>query len=348
MIRGRPVSLGKYDVVVIGAGPAGSATAIYCTLHGLSVALVEQASFPRERPGETLPPGVEPLLLQLGIALPESYIRHTGHWVQWGGPQHFLAYGGTVTEPWRGFQIPRAAFDCLLIRKVLELGVAVYQPCRVTEAIMFNGRMIGVKTPAGELLADLVVDASGARSWLSSQVPLGQSICSPRLIARYGYAEGEHAQCDEAPGIRADRFGWYWTAKVAPGRYHWTRLCFDSANAPFAEQPAEFEHLNPSGGIRGADVTWRIRDGTAGDGYFLVGDAAFVIDPGSSHGVLKAVMSGMMAAHAIIAGIEFPRHQSAIGLQYRQWLQDWFVRDVKAMYDLYRSHPWPPVWLPGA
>jgi flavin-dependent dehydrogenase len=51
---------------------------------------------------------------------------------------------------------------------------------------------------------------------------------------------------------------------------------------------------------RGADVTWRIISPAAGPGFFLVGDAVAVLDPASSHGVLKALMTGMMAAHLIL------------------------------------------------
>ncbi|MFD2883782.1 NAD(P)-binding protein [Pseudomonas lini] len=54
--------------MIVGAGPAGSAAAIFCAQHGLRVALLEQSAVCRDRPGETLPPGIEPLLQQLGIA----------------------------------------------------------------------------------------------------------------------------------------------------------------------------------------------------------------------------------------------------------------------------------------
>jgi flavin-dependent dehydrogenase len=52
-------------------------------------------------------------------------------------------------------------------------------------------------------------------------------------------------------------------------------------------------------GTHGADVTWRRVIGTAGAKYFIVGDAAVVLDPASSHGISRAVMSGIMAGHAI-------------------------------------------------
>jgi flavin-dependent dehydrogenase len=347
-LPGRFNTLGDYDVVVIGAGPAGCAAAIFCARHGLRVALLEQCAFPRERPGETLPPGIEPLLQQLDVAdvvVQGDFIRHTGHWVQWGAERRFSAFGGEPATPWRGFQIPRATFDSLLLEKAVERGVHVVQPCRVNEVIRHNDRVIGARTTAGEFFSRQLIDASGSHSWLMRQLALDHSLFSPLLIAKYGYATGERAACDEAPGIVADAQGWYWTARVAPKLYNWTRLYFDKAQARQAGPPAMFDHLTAVGGIRGADVTWRSCHRTAGNGYFIVGDAAFVLDPGTSHGVLKAIMSGMMAAHAIIRENAFPRHRSAINTQYRQWMQRWFVRDMNAMGELYRSHPSPPHWL---
>ena len=74
----RPVDA---DVVVVGGGPAGSAAAIACATRGLSVVMCEREPPGRDRPGETLHPGIEPLLQQLGIADRLAYAvsaRHPG------------------------------------------------------------------------------------------------------------------------------------------------------------------------------------------------------------------------------------------------------------------------------
>jgi flavin-dependent dehydrogenase len=64
----REVPGSEVDVVVVGGGPAGSAAALWCVRQGLRVVLLEREQFPRHRPGETLPPGVEPIFAQLGVA----------------------------------------------------------------------------------------------------------------------------------------------------------------------------------------------------------------------------------------------------------------------------------------
>jgi len=69
---------------------------------------------------------------------------------------------------------------------------------------------------------------------------------------------------------------------------------------PRGWRPAEFAALTADGEARGIDVTWTRVQPAARPGYLLAGDAAFVLDPASSHGLLKAIMSGMAAArHAV-------------------------------------------------
>lgn len=86
------------DVLILGAGPAGTATAIQCANAGLNVTMIEREQFPRDRPGETLHPGIEPLLQQLSVAeqtLTPDLLRHLGIWVQWNQSQ-FVPFGKTV------------------------------------------------------------------------------------------------------------------------------------------------------------------------------------------------------------------------------------------------------------
>lgn len=340
--------MSKHDVVIIGAGPAGSAAAIFCAQHGLRVALLEQSAICRDRPGETLPPGIEPLLQQLGVANPllkSHFIRHTGNWVQWSTARHFNAFGGDVDDPWRGFQIPRRLFDSLLLSQAQASGVSVVRPCRAKKVIRKDDSVIGVETDEGVFHCSCMIDASGANGWLARQLALEHPAFSPRLLAMYGYARGKSAVCDDAPHIIADQDGWYWIAKIGADSYTWTRLNFDSHQPTNRQPPSAFEHLHDFSKTRGVDVTWRACRHCAGAGYFIVGDAASVLDPGTSHGVLKAIMSGMMAAHAVVNLRDHPAQHDTIQQHYRHWLNSWFVRDMEKMRALYAAHPAPPRWL---
>lgn len=340
----------RYDTVVVGAGPAGCAAAIFCAQQGLRVALLESSTVCRDRPGETLPPHLPTLLAQLGVAdglLRGDFVRHAGNWVQWGGKPFFNAFGGEPDEPWRGFQVPRRELNRLLLARAHACGVVVIRPCHVVDVIHKGQAVIGVETDKGPVHGAYVIDGSGAHGWLARRLALATPAFSPRLLARYGYARGATAICDEAPRIIADQHGWCWIARIGAGTYAWTRLDFDSHQTQPPQPPSAFRHLHHLPRIRGADVTWRACRQCAGPGYFMVGDAASVLDPGSSRGVLKAIMSGMMAADTVVSCLDHPARVSAIQFQYRQWLNHWFVRDMHQMRELYAAHPAPPAWLAG-
>ncbi len=333
---GRPVDA---DVVVVGGGPAGAAAAIACATRGLSVVLCEREPPGRERPGETLHPGIEPLLRQLGIAdrLAQAVgARHAGIWVEWGGPRRFEAFGADASGPWSGLQVWRADFDALLLTRAREAGVQVRQPCAVTGAIVRDGSLRGLDTAAGPIAARMVVDASGATRWLGRALGVASPARSPRLIARYGYAEGSCPAYDDAPSLVGDASGWTWTALVRPSLYQWTRVSFDSP--PRSDwTPRQLAGLRPRARSRGADVTWRMAEQAAGRGWFMVGDAAATLDPTSSHGVLKAIMSGMMAGHLTAAVLGGKAPAEATAAAYREWLAGWFSADAARLTQFYRS-----------
>ncbi|MCH4872784.1 NAD(P)/FAD-dependent oxidoreductase [Pseudomonas sp. TMW22091] len=340
--------MNQYDVIVVGAGPAGCATAIACAQHGMHVALLERDSFPRHRPGETLHPAIEPLLGQLGILreLTElSGLRHHGHWVHWEGVPRFVEFGGDAAGPWRGFQIERAAFDVRLMNRARALGVRIIQPCASPTIIHDDNRVAGVALGQDRLLAACVVDASGGHGWLRRQLPIQWQAFSPRLIARYGYYQDELERIYDTPRLIAVSNGWQWIARLDTHHLHWTTLSFDSNSMPLAGSPDALKSLTPVGPVRGADVSWRLSEAPMGPGYILVGDAAAILDPASSHGVLKALMSGMQAAQAIADCRAWPSGEHVVHQHFKTWLHNQFNADINALRQFYRVHPYPPMWV---
>ena len=337
----------KADVAIVGAGPAGAAAAICCAQLGLDVVILDREPFPRERPGETLHPGVEAPLRQLGVLERVSQVafpRHAGIWSGWDGELRFVSYGQDEAGPWRGFQAWRADLDAILLQQARELGAEVLQPCRALDPIVFQGRVSGIQTTVGTIEAGFVVDAAGSRHWLAQRLGLGIRRRSPRLIVRFGYRKGSCPDRDGAPTITADERGWTWTAEVRPNLYHWTRLNLDEEQPDANFVPAEFLELSPYGRSRGADVTWRVVRRPAGPGFFVTGDAAAVLDPASSHGVLKAVLSGMLAARGIIEALSFGDGDT-VARSYGDWINAQFDHDVAGLRDLYGRLPKPPSWV---
>jgi flavin-dependent dehydrogenase len=328
------------DIVIAGGGPAGSATAIACAQRGLRVVLAERGRFERDRPGEALHPGMVPLLAQLGVAdRLEGVVgaRYRGVWIHWAGACRFERFGEDEAGPWEGLQVNRIAFDTLLLDKARELGVQVRQPCPVLGFDRLDDEAAMVMTASGTVKCRIFIDATGAARWLSRKLKLGTRAYSPPLAARYGYAHGDWPQRDDAPALEADASGWTWTARVRPGIYQWVRLDLDGSPRPDTRPPEALRALAPLGPARGADVTWRLSEQPAGPGWFLTGDAAAMLDPTSSHGVLKALMSGMMAAHLAAGMLHGAAPGSAATAAYRRWFGDWFAADAKQLGLFYRQ-----------
>jgi len=320
------------DIVVIGGGPAGSAIAISAVGAGLRTVLLEAAEFPRARPGESLHPGIQPLIAQLGCEkefLAAGFPRYSGVHVEVNGALQFDEFGSDENGPWQGFQAWRAELDEMLLSRSRSVGVDVRQPCRALRPLISGEHVVGIESSDGPVRARFVVDASGGKHWLARHLKLSISKYSPQLIARFGYSESTQTTLP-LPCLIADDAGWTWHAEVRHGLFHWTRLDLDSNRS---NHPAQ-RSMRP--GERGADVTWRCIDRPAGAGYFILGDAGAVLDPASSHGVLRALMSGIMAAEVAQRVLKSPGEEESLLQAYCAWWNDWFQHDVRHLRAWYQ------------
>lgn len=326
------------DIVVIGGGPAGSAAAITCAKRGLSVVVLERDRVFGERPGETMHPGVRPILEQLGLGSRIDALAtglHAGIWIEWGGPPRFQAFGSDEDGPWQGFHLWRPDFDGALLSLAGDVGADIRRGVSVLGIAGEHGAIREIETEHGTMTARVVIDATGRVRHLARQLEISYQPRSPRLIARYGYVTGSCPVRDDAPKISGDMSGWTWTARIRDGLYQWTRVDFDDV-AKDDWLPEEFRDLHPYSRTRGADVTWRIAERLAGPNWFMAGDAAATLDPTSSRGVLKSILTGVMSGHladAAIGGKLTPQQAASF---YHQWLLDWFDKDVGHMKQFYR------------
>ncbi len=325
------------DVLIVGGGPAGAACAIACAQAGLETVLIEREATPRDRPGEALHPGVEPLLGQLGVSrdLLEAVTgaRFPGVWSAWGGPPRFEPFGADGAGSWLGFQVRRAAFEAMLLDRARAAGAEVRQGEAAGEPALDDSRVVAV----GETSVRMAVDATGPARWLPRRLGLGVVARSPVLLARYGYASGACPDRDEAPLIEADSAGWTWIARVDDGLYQWVRLDFDGRIRPRDFRPDALAGLEEARPARGAEVAWRRAVQAAGPGWMLIGDAAAQLDPASSHGVLKALMSGVAAAHSMSAVLTRGAPERQAANAYHAWLAGGFDTDVQRLAAAYRA-----------
>ena len=318
------------DVVIIGGGPAGCAAAIRCAQRGLSAMIVDPAAGEGDRPGETMHPGAGVIFETLGVTDrldAAGILRHPGQWVETADSAEMHPFGDDANGPWLGYQIPASVLDPILLDRALECGVQLRRELAETP-ILRGGRVAGVATTSGEIQARVVIDASGRRQWLAAALGLARDVRSPRLLAFYGYLRDRPMPA--VPLFRALDDGWEWIAPIGSGRTAWVRLALAAdASRILAEAPAlEAE-------ARAADVTWRLAHPPAGRGYFLAGDSAFVLDPSSSHGVLKALLSGTNAAVCAADLLQGTASEESICRAYEQWITAMFEHDVRGLTELY-------------
>lgn len=328
----------SHDVVIIGGGPAGAAAAIGCAQTGLNVAVIEREKFPRPMVGEALHPGVQTLLQQLGVerrVLAAGFLRYPGWLTRWDGPEAFQSFGADAGGPWFGFQLWRPTFDQILLDRARELGATIVQPCRVLKPLIDESRIRGVITDQGIFRGRFMVDATGRRRLLSQMLGLRWKQHGRKQRAWYGYLRGACIDRAGTPALRADPSGWTWLARVREDTFQWVRLSFDNIPPPIGWVPQDFDGLDPISRVQGADVTWRVALQAAGPGYFLVGDAASVLDPSSSHGVLKALMSGMLAGQLVCQILIGAVSERPAAEQYSGWIKRWFNHDVMHLDALY-------------
>lgn len=301
------------DVIVVGGGPAGSATAMLMAAQGRRVSLFDAASFPRPKAcAEYLSPGAVDVLGRLGV-LERLPLARTGRWLDGmrivapSGKAHALSYGDDDVGPRRGLSVSRVVLDATLLETARERGVDIREASRVrdlwTDA---DGRVRGVVTPAGErLAADLVVGADGLGSVVARSSFAGGGMRGrvwPRRLGLVAHVAGvawPETYGQMSVGRRGyvgvaplDEVGTVSVGYVGPmprGRLGSPVDALFSGLTEFPDVLARIRAGRVIGPVRGVGPLARRPRRIAGPGFALVGDAAGFFDPFSGEGIYRAL-----------------------------------------------------------
>lgn len=340
------------DVVIVGSGPAGLSAALHLLSANMQVVIVEARDFPRDRCGESLHPGIEPLLKHINadtILQEADYLRYGGVWSGSAGESVYQAFGLDSGGPWKGYQAWGADFDSRLQALALKRGVQLVSS-KAKEVLKQGDRIIGIETVCGKTIkAKITLDASGSKHWLANKLETVIDTFSPKLIAKTRYFEMDcvpDASNEQLPKFSFDKNGWTWQADIKSDLRCITRLDWGEVDKELnAEREAKESLTYSEIGVRGGDVTWRCVSKLAGEGYFILGDSAMVLDPAASQGVTRALFSGIMTAEYSVEIIRDSRCEMSLALSYDRHMKMRFHETRRNLIRVYREISNPPAWV---
>jgi geranylgeranyl reductase family protein len=356
------------DVLVIGAGPAGSACAQLLTKAGIDVHLVDQHDFPRDKTcGDGLIPDAHAALKRLGVHAQVMALAHPSSHVRCVAPS-----GVHVDVPGTLAVLPRKLLDEILLRAAVRAGAQLHTPWRFEAPITDSAdRVIGARlkpradSGAGvEVHARHVVLATGA----TPQALIAAGMCErrvPSAIALRGYVRH--------PGMTAKlpHLEVVWHKRLVPG-YGWIFPCADGVFnigvgvieshdrsthvmrdvnlrevfMTFCDLHAGARELMAGGTLVGELKGAPLRSSLVGarfarPGLLVTGEAGGSTYSFTGEGIGKAMETGMLAAEGLIAVRSDGLDEAALAARYEA-----AIAVLKPKFDLYEkgnkvnSRPW--------
>ena len=323
------------DVVVVGAGPAGAATAILFAEQGLDTVVVDRARFPRAKIcGEYLSPEAARVLDRLGVLKAVDAVATPIRGMRITAPDGRVVTGTYHAvgrwQPYRqhAMAVPRLQLDTVLAERLRVLPIDLREETRVTGLVLEGERVAGIETQDAEgrprtLRARLVVGADGRTSVVAQRLGL-RTAHRLRRMALMTYVTGV-PDCREWGEIFVDPPDYSILNPVAVGRVNLSVVVPLDHAAPYSDRLEQFlaarvkqlPHLAARlvGATRVEPVqamgplAYCVRPPRSA-GALLVGDAAGFYDPFTGEGVFAALRGAELLAE--IAGGDLRRGEATM------------------------------------
>ena len=329
------------DVIVVGAGPGGSATAYHLARHGVRVLLLEKTEFPREKVcGDGLTPRAVRQLIRMGVdTSPEAgWLHNKGLRVIGGGIRLELDWPDLASFPNYGLVRTRLDFDDLLAQRAVAAGAKLQTSVNVLGPVLgADDRVIGVQAEVGPdkepatFHAPLVVAADGVSGRFPLALGLAKREDRPIGVAVRRYYRSPAKHDDDyleswlelrAKGSDALLPGYGWIFGLGDGRVNVGLGVLNSSSAFgktnyrklltdwLANTPEEWgmtDESNAEGPTLGAALPMgfnRVPHYTRG--VLLVGDSGGMVNPFNGEGIAYAMESGEMAAEVVVQALARP------------------------------------------
>jgi flavin-dependent dehydrogenase len=317
------------DVAIAGSGPAGSATALRLAKLGYDVVMLEKTEFESPRIGESLAPGIQPLLKRLGVwkeflnlrPLPSYGTRST-----WGASEiesHSHLFSGYDS----GWHVDRMHFDQMLASTAKSAGAKLITGAKVMNSVAVNKGVsleMGLHNKTYELAAKFLVDATGRRS-ISSSLFGAKRIAFDRLVGVGVQLWDDEASYHCYTLIESTPDGWWYCAPIDSSR---TMIILmtdgDIASSEHVNIFNEWDKLSRrtshiSNRILRDKIIWgprifsavsyrAIRSQNDSRPWLSVGDSNLSVDPISGSGVIRALRMSEDAASTIVATLKGDTH----------------------------------------
>lgn len=321
-----------FDAAIVGAGPAGSATATHLARAGFRVVAVDKSAFPRHKPcAEYLSPAAEPLLRELGAleAIEETRPSHLRGFRIFAPDGTFFQgdFAATTDEQGHslfesGLAVPRYRLDAALVDAARAAGAEIRENWRLAQ-IKYDGK-VHMLTPAGEhepITARMIIAADGLHSTIAQR--LGLSIPSRmQKIALVAHMRGIVGLSDYGEMHVANRryVGLAPLESRAEGDLCNVAMVVDEGRDghAIAGRPEAFliEALQTFPKLRGRLDNLSVTRKTlaisrlnvrtrrlSGDGLLLVGDAGGYYDPFTGEGIYRALRGASLASSVAIEAL---------------------------------------------